>query len=286
MKKVLMSAVACALLSGSAYAGGKGVVETESVVIDIPTVVEDEYGSYYTLGLKAGTLGIGIDASMPLSDHFNIRGNINGLTYSRTLNDLVPSSMQSDFDAFGGNADGEINFLTAGILVDYYPFERAQFRLSAGVYYNGNEIGITGNGSSSSEPYDINGKFYKLTGTATATGNSVLDKAAPYIGIGWGNRGNQSGWSWSLDIGAMYQNIPSVDGSLSLGTGAVLNEVDAAGNPVAGGVTYTTSAVDQANLKKEFDTELAKLNQQIKDDENANYLKFWPVVMIGITYSF
>jgi len=267
MKKVLMSAVACALLSGSAYAGGKGVVETESVVIDIPTVEKVYDDSFYTLGLKVGTLGVGVDASMALNHNFSIRGNVNGFYYKRNLNDLINDP---NFDSFGGNADGELTLLTVGLLVDYFPFNESDFRLSAGVYYNGNELKITGDAANATETFTYNGTTYTGADLGSVTGNTIFDKVAPYIGIGWGNRNDEPGWSWSLDIGALYQNVPQLEAKATI-------------NPTA---VVVPGVLDQPTIDTNVNAEVTKVNNDIKSSDFANYTKFYPVIMIGITYSF
>ena len=290
MKKILIPALACMTLGTSAFAGGDVV---EAPVIEIPTVVEAEAPfvnlGLYTAGISVGTLGVGLDVSVPFSKfsdgawakHFNFRGNVNGFTYSRTLNDIVPSSLQDDFNAFGGNADGQLDLLTAGLLVDYYPFEQAQFRLSAGVYYNANQLSVVGDTSNSTDVATFNNIDFKLNELGSVTGKTVFDKTGPYVGMGWGNRGAEAGWSWSLDIGALYQNVPQAEMKATMNPN-IPALTDAAGVPLlVNGVAYT-----QATLDAEVNAEVAKVNQEIKDSDYAKYTKFYPVIRFGITYSF
>ena len=276
MKKILMSAVACALLSGSAYAGGKGVVETEVVVIDIPEVEKVYDDSFYTLGLKVGTLGVGVDASMALNHNFSVRANVNGLNYTRTLNDIIDStSISEDFNTYGGNADATIDFLTAGILIDYFPFDESDFRLTAGVYYNNNSFKLKGN---STADINVGTKVYNAAQAGSVTGDITFEnKVSPYIGWGWGNRNDEPGWSWSLDFGVLYQGLPKVAGDIAL-TGATIDELNAAGAVI--------NTVTSGQINDELDAEIIKTNNDIENADYANYLKFWPVVTIGITYSF
>ena len=254
MKKILMSAVACALLSGSAYAGGKGVVETEVVVIDIPEVTE-EYGSYYSIGLKAGTLGIGLDVAMPLSDHFSLRGNVNGFTYDFTdiINDALPAGAVD----FGTVTGGDMQLLTAGILVDYFPWQTG-LRISAGAYYNANKFTITGDASTNIK---INGNTYTNTEVNSATATLDFDNLAPYLGLGWGSDTRTKGWGVSFDVGVMYHGTPQ----------GVL-DVQQVTPPPATSAAITASET-QANI--DIATELDKTE-----------FKFYPVIMIGLTYSF
>lgn len=296
MKRLLLSAVASAVLTTNAFAGGD--IAPIEPIITIPEIQEApfELGSFYTLGLKVGTLGIGVDASVPLSKyfespvakHFGLRANLNYFTYSRKILDVVPSSLKTDFETFGKNADGTIDLLTVGLLLDYYPFEQAQFRFTAGAYYNGNKVGITGNPSSSTERFEIpnsGGEYLVFNGTGTVSGNSVLNNVSPYLGMGWGNRGGEKGWSWSMDIGAMYHGTPQIEGDATIDSGKVthydvndnvLNTFDADAN----------KALAQSDLNAEFNPAIDDVNSEIKNNSNSKYFKWYPVVAIGITYSF
>lgn len=290
MKKILLSAVASALLTSTAYAGGD--ISPVEPLITIPEIVEDEFVNLglYTLGLKVGTLGIGLDASIPLSKftdaplakHFNIRANINGFTYSRDLTDDI-ENFTSDFSTFGDKVDGELNLLTVGLLLDYYPFEQAQFRISAGVYYNGNSIDVTGSSASQTTPQEIATDLtLQIEGTSETSGDLTFNDVSPYIGMGWGNRGAEAGWSWSLDIGAMYHGMPTVDaridsltGKATLTDNGVITIYDMATNPNA-----------KDDLNKEFTAAIDDVNTEAENDENAKYTKWYPVIAIGVTYSF
>jgi len=262
MKKVLISAVACALLSSSAYAGGKGVVVTEDIVIAIPDV-EEEYGSYYSIGLKAGTLGIGLDVAMPLSDHFSLRGNVNGFTYDFTdiINDALPAGAVD----FGTVTGGDMQLLTAGILVDYFPWQTG-LRLSAGAYYNANEFTITGNANTN---IDIDGVTYTNGQIDSATSKLSFDNLAPYIGLGWGSDTRTKGWGFSFDIGAMYHGTPK--GELSVTKAAPMVAIA----PLTAAATST-----------QIDNGVTQANTEIATELDKTEYKFYPVVMIGITYSF
>ena len=267
MKKILLSTVAVLAMSGIALAG-PGVIETNKPIAIIPHDAP-VYGSFYTMGLKVGTLGVGVDVSMPLSRHFNLRANVNGLTYTQNLNDIIKNNGGSSFDAFGGNADGKINFLTAGLLIDWYPFETSDFFMSAGVYYNANKLSMIGDASNSTQTFDINGVTYNGSELGSVTGDLIFgNKIAPYIGLGWGNRGDEAGWSWSFEIGGLYQDIPTVSLDATLGT-------------VPPGSTITQATID-ADVSKE----VTKVNNDISNNDISKFTKIYPVISFGITYSF
>ena len=255
MKKILLSTIAVLAMSGVAVAG-PGVIETDKPIAIIPHDVV--YGSFYTVGLRVSTLGVGVDVSMPLSRHFNLRANVNGLTYSRNLDDIIKNQGGIDINAFGGTADGKISFLTVGLLIDWYPFETSDFFLSGGVYYNANKITLSGNGKTT-----LNGTDYK----ASVSGDLLFGKSvAPYIGLGWGNRGDEAGWSWSFEIGGMYENIPTIS----------LNPTDTTG----------LNASNVISLNNDIKVEETKVNDEISNNNLSKYTKIYPVISFGITYSF
>ena len=238
MKKLLASI----LILSSTYAGGaKNIVEPKCVTIDMPTE------SYYNIALKIGTLGVGIDFSIPLYDSFNARLNVNGFKY--------------DYDTTQNGVDytASATLLTAGVLLDYYPMSSNAFRLSAGVYYNGNKAKLN---AKVTAPITLGGNTYAVGQIGSLFTETKLNEVAPYIGIGWGNKGEEKGWGFSVDIGAMYHGEPKLDATVTTT------------------LLPTSAPLSSTTLKNNVDTERVKL-----EDDFKSY-RFYPVVMIGVTYSF
>ena len=149
--------------------------------------------SSFNAGLTAGTLGVGINLSTPISDSLSARVNVNGLQYSHTL------------DVDNIRYDGDIDFKNAGFLVDYFPFE-STFRVSGGVYYNGNAF----DGSATpfgSEKITIGNNIYTASEVGKLNTHVEFDNVAPYLGIGWGNNSNEKGWGYSFDLGVDGKTI-------------------------------------------------------------------------------
>jgi hypothetical protein len=162
MKKIL--AFALALLPASAMADG-------------------------SIGLHAGTLGLGVEFSYPISQRIGMRLNADSYNYTRSFN-------QSDIDY-----DGKATLKTASLLLDFYPFAN-NFRISAGPMYNGNKLVAT-------SKQDANGKI-TVNGTAyqaSVEGEVDFKKYVPYAGIGYG-RPIGSGLSMTFDLGVVFQGSP------------------------------------------------------------------------------
>src|SRR5882672_8198425 len=99
-----------------------------------------------SVGVRAGTLGLGVEVSYPISQRFGLRINADSYKYSRT------------FNQDGIDYDGKATLKTASLLADFYPFAN-NFRLSVGPVYNGNKLGLT------SQPGNVtvNGTTYQAT---------------------------------------------------------------------------------------------------------------------------
>ncbi len=243
MKKIILSCVSLCAMSSVAFAGG-------DIIPDVKPVVMEEVLSGNTsmaVGLKVGTLGLGLDISKSITQKLNLRLNVNGATYTTTD---TQEGIEYDFD---------LELVTAGLLLDYYPMDN-EFRVSAGAYYNGNEFTLDAKASGGT--YTIGGNTYDARGVSLK-GLVDFDELAPYIGIGWGNSTKKAGWGFSVDLGVMYHGEPNVD-------------LTALCDPafVAGG-TGTC-----ATINADVVTEEQELLNELSD------YKLYPVVSVGVTYTF
>jgi len=248
MKKIVLSVATIAMMATVANAG-KNTAPADTVIIDIPEEIVVVESSLYTAGFKLGTLGLGAELSIPLSDSFSVRASVSGLSYSH---DDVYEEDDTEL-AY----DATIDLLTAGLLLDYYPMQSSQFRITAGAYYNGN--GFDGIVEPTGAKYTINNVDYEADVVKTITAEATFDDVAPYIGIGWGNKGTEAGWGFSIDVGAMYHGE------------AELN-VD------------SEKGKDTFNQYADFEDALKDETKKAQDD--LNDFPWYPVIMVGVTYTF
>ena len=198
----------------------------------------------FNVALKLGTLGLGFDVSTPINDKLSARFNLNGASYT-------------DTDSQDGNDfEGTLDLMTAGILLDYYPFEN-NFRLSGGAYYNGN--GFEGNVKpSATTTVDINGKEYNIGDIGSLDSKIKFDKVAPYIGLGWGNDTHDKGWGFTFDLGVLYHGE---------GKGTLTPK-------------DLSPLIDRAELDRNVKNEEQNINDDLSD------YRVYPVVSLGVNYSF
>jgi len=150
---------------------------------------------------------------------------------------------------------GNLNLLNAGLLIDYFPANNF-FRLSVGGYLNKNKVSGTSK-FSKSITVKVHNVKRKITDRVKIESEVKFNNISPYVGVGWGNNIQKKGWNTTLDIGMMYQGLPKI--------------------------TFDTSskyAITKDRLKKDIKREKARLKRF------ANKYKFYPVLVVGISYSF
>jgi hypothetical protein len=143
----------------------------------------------FGLGVKVGTLGVGLEASWKPLPYMDIR--------------IGTSSYDYDNDG----RYGSINYDAVFALDQYYAtanfhFPISPMRVTAGVYSNGNEILLIND-----QFQDIGG--YLGTQIGVITSETTFDGTAPYLGIGFDfTLAGKVGLN--LDLGVLWQGDPVV----------------------------------------------------------------------------
>lgn len=154
------------------------------------------------LGVKAGTLGLGVEATWRPLPWFDLRAGLNGYDYDRS-----GSEAGIDYDA---TLALESQYATANIR-----FPLSPFRLTAGVFSNGNELQLV---SRESGPVEVGGMTFSSAEVGTLRSLTSFDSTAPYAGIGF-DFGLFGKVGMNLDLGVLFQGDPDVtltsDGELA-----------------------------------------------------------------------
>jgi hypothetical protein len=156
------------------------------------------YGQGTSVGVKAGTLGAGLEIERALGDSFGARVGVNYFTYdySGTEDDV-----SYNFD---------LNLQTVSLLLDWHPF-KGTFRLSGGLMINGNDIDSTAD-LVPTESYNIGDSTFTAADLGTLTGKFDFNNVAPYLGLGWNTSfGSDRRWAFLCDLGVLFQGSPNVD---------------------------------------------------------------------------
>jgi len=193
------------------------------------------------VAIKASTLGAGIELTTNVVPMLvNARLQLNGFNYNKTITDTQVTY------------DGNLKLFSAGAIADIYPFA-GKFRISGGLYYNGNKIDITGTPAPAGT-FTFNGITYTSAQVGSANGTIDFNNFAPYLGIGWGDAiSSGSPFGFSFEVGALYQ-----------------------GNPKTSITTSRTVPGLNASIAAE----------QKKLDNALNNFRFYPVVALGFNWKF
>lgn len=199
------------------------------------------------VSLDAGTTGVGAHLVYGFTPSLNGRLGVNYFKH-----DFTKRSGQIEYDL-----DGKLQ--TVDALLDWYPRAGSSFRITGGVFYNDTRFDALATPDLNGV-FRLNGRQYTAADVGVLVGKVDFRKAAPYIGIGWGNPlSTERGWSFGGDLGAFYQGKARV--SLRSVNCTVQSELC---NRLASDV-----AVEEARLA----------------DEASDY-KVYPVLRASLSYRF
>ena len=205
------------------------------------------------VGIKISLLGAGVEAATPLTRSSNLRGGFNVFSYSRGFN--------KDGVAYAA----QLNFRSAEVHYDWFPFG-GSFHISPGaLIYNGNRINANAS-VAASQSFTLNGASYTSDPADPVTGTGKIDfqKAGPMFTLGWGNLlpRRHGRFSVPVEIGAIYTGSPRA--TLNL-TGSACDSTGANCVPIATDPTIQGNVVAEQN----------KLNKDV------SAFKFYPVISVG-----
>ena len=212
------------------------------------------------IGVHGGTLGLGVNAGLDISEKFAARGMFNtfGLDYEETES--------------GNEYKGDLDLQSIGLVTDWHPFAGG-FRVTGGLFLNNNEVSAT----ATERDLDIGGTMYDGEISMLLDFESI----APYFGAGWTSGPiGEPGFSFSVDAGLLYQSTPRISGSGRLmGTGP---QSSCSFSLSTGGHATLTgcSGADFAALEDDLESEHAELSGELEDFE------WYPVLSIGVSYRF
>jgi len=228
--------------------------------------------SRFAIGASVSPLGPGLQVTTLVTSHLNLRATGNYFRY------------YTNFATNGFNANAKLNLASAGLAADIYPF-RSGFRISPGVqFYNGNKLTAT-SAVPGGTSFTLNGDTYysananSTTGATPLNGSSVLGlnttRPAFTITAGWGNTIPRNGghWSFPFEAGVALSGAPSLNSNL---TGWACSD------QAQTQCTNVTSITDPLALQIQNDL----LAQQAKWKNDLDPLRTFPIVSVGVDYSF
>jgi len=148
---------------------------------------------------------------------------------------------------------GDLDLNTLGAFVDFHPFGNAFF-ITGGAYLGDKALDLTATPTANVQ---IGNQTFTpaQVGVLGLTGD--LEDTAPFVGLGWDTTFESTGLGFKFVAGAMFTGTPQVN-LVSTG-GSLSNDPN-------------------------FQAQLAVEEQNLQDD--VNDYEVYPVVQLGVTYSF
>ena len=216
----------------------------------------------FTIGVDAGTTGFGGSASWRFSDNFGVRGGVNyfsfetdEFTYSGSMtNGAFPTDQKFNVD---------MRLMSEPLALDFYPSAKSSFRISLGVLINQNRFkGSAPTNGLPNTTFVVNDQPYLQAGMPGGLELEVKQMPlSPYLSIGGSFYLDKSRhWALSGELGVAYTGSPKV--------------------------SLTSPNYDPSNDVAPFSlaNDLKAEEESIKKD--ADKYKFYPIVKIGVSYSF
>ncbi len=144
-------------------------------------------------GVKAGTLGIGLEATWRPVPWFDLRAGGNRLNYDDTGTQA------------GVEYDGQLRLETFYATANFR-FPLSPMRITAGAFANNNKLVMT---SLAAPSFDIGGTTYTSADVGTLESVTTFDSSAPYVGVGFDFE-LFSKLGLNLDFGVLWQGEPQL----------------------------------------------------------------------------
>ena len=210
------------------------------------------------VGVKAGTLGAGVDLSVALTKTINARIGFTSIDIDSEQETISVGDPGFEEDM---NATLDADYGANGLLFDWYVFD-GTFHFTAGMVKNNGAVGMT-SALQTGVTYTVGGVPFDsndINGDISGSVN-LGDSYQPYLGIGWGRKADDDpGFSLSIELGV-----------------ALLDpEAQLQATVASGSTSFPTQADLDAMLRdaeNDFESEL---------DE----FELFPVLSIGVNYAF
>ncbi len=220
-------------------------VRTKAALVALVLATSGAANADFGVGLKAGTLGLGAEGRWSPIPWFDLR--VGAHQY-----DLDTSGREASVD-YDATFAMDNYFLTSN-----FRFPLSPFRVTLGVYSNGDEIQMTSQDTADGM-LDFGGGSFDTGDIGSLQSVTSFDSTAPYFGVGYdfelfGKVG------LNMDFGVLWQGEPHVS-------------------------LYATD-YDNASplIQAELDAALA-IESAALEDEFSDY-KAWPVVSLSFVYNF
>ena len=188
-----------------------------------PVSAQKELGIFNSLsvGVSAGTTGIGVDVATPVTPHFAIRGGVSFMPGIHINTDADVNLSDPELGEKTSTLDlrGTTKRASGELLVNYYPFLSSSFFVTAGAYFGGKEmIKIDGHSDELAEYIQNGGDANIVIGDQTiavdkngnVSGGLKVSGFRPYIGLGFGRAVPKKRIGVQFELGVQFHGSPKL----------------------------------------------------------------------------
>lgn len=229
-----------------------------------PAISQEAFNSL-SFGLEAGTTGIGAELALPLvTDHLVLAVGFNAPSLSYPLSRQLPvdaanaviGDMNAQLESLGAaervselpvaelTLRPVLNLSTAKLMLEYYPFRKSSFHLTAGAYFGMGDNFVSASVSTDmafwsafsavrNEISGLNEKYgdnpgyealevgwplfslgertfsmHEKEGAGYSDLSIQVAKVRPYVGLGFGRSVPSGHFGFQFDIGVWYHGVP------------------------------------------------------------------------------
>jgi len=222
--------------------------------------VAQELGPHSSAGVavKVSTLGVGIEAAVPVLERANVRVGFNTFTFNH------------DFDNDGITLAASLKLRSLNAYFDWFP-SGGGFHVSPGVMiYNGNRVSAVAT-VPAGRTFDLGDEelFSNVANPVSGNATIAFEKVAPSLLIGWGNivpHGDRR-WAIPFELGVVYSRAPTM--TLAFGGSACFQNGTNCRNVATDPTLMADVAKEQSNMNSDLSP-----------------LKIIPVLSLGFSYKF
>lgn len=212
--------------------------------------------SHLSVSLNAGTLGGGLQVAAPLNDYLGLRAGFSLLkfNYNYDYEGMYDIRLRRDNTHTGTGSEysytvplkAKANMTNGMLLLDYFPFRRSVFHVTAGLLFGTSSIlKVSGETDERIEVGDI---IIEPGADGRVEAALKTNAVKPYVGLGFGRSVAHSRVGFKFELGAMFHGNPKIEAT----TGKIVED-----------------AVDQ---------ELSRFNKFLKN------FKAYPVLNFQLSY--
>jgi hypothetical protein len=192
--------------------------------------------SRFTLGVTAGSLGVGPELTYDINSKLDVRGSAGFL------------NINHDFTTSDLRYSGRVDLSSGGLAVDFKPFGGGFF-VSAGVRYDGNTVNAT---ASPVGPVTINGVNYTPAQIGTLSAKADFPSVAPTLSLGYRFHPTRH-VVFGLEAGAMFMGAAKIHTPTFTGSGISPADLEAERASLQSKVNdYQTYPILQASIAYRF----------------------------------